>query len=232
MSDGKSSILVEACVASLESARLAQSAGADRIELNSALELDGLTPSSGLVRLVTTEIRIPVIAMARPRGGDFVYSEGEWNTLLADAEWLLENGVDGLAFGCLDKEGNVDLNRCRDIKSLSGNHELVFHKAFDETADWKAAIDVLVEAGIHRVMTSGQQPDAESGIETIGEIVAYSGHKIEVLPAGGITSVNAVKLIEQTGCGQVHGSFSKGPQSDVSAEICQTIQSLANAVKG
>ncbi len=221
-------IVVEVCTGSLAGARIAESAGADRIELNAALELDGLTPSAGLLGLVANAIRIPIIAMARPRAGNFCYSESEWETLKTDVRWLLDHGADGVAFGCLDENRNVDRRRCDEIRDLAGVHEVVFHKAFDEVADWRNELEHLIEAGINRVMTSGQRPTADDGLQTIAEIVQKSAGRIEVLPAGSINSKNAVNLVNQTGSQQLHGSFSAGENADVGSEIRQTIDRLAN----
>lgn len=226
--DAQSATIVEVCTASLQGAQEAELAGADRIELNSALELDGLTPSAGLLGLVTKAIRIPIIAMARPRPGDFTYTDSEWETLMADARWLLKQGADGIAFGCLQPNGQVDLQRCREMRSISGMHELVFHKAFDDVFDWQLGLDQLIEAGINRVMTSGQKPTALQGASTISQIVKRSAERIEVLPAGRINAKNAVKIVEQTGCDQLHGSFSIGDPGTVKVEIRRAVSELAS----
>ncbi len=212
-------ILVEACVGSLAEAQVAQDSGAHRIELNSALELDGLTPSAGLVSRVTEKIRIPIIAMARPRAGDFHYNDDEWETLKSDARWLLQNRVGGIAFGCLTADRTVDLARCREIRELAGDAELVFHKAFDEVARWQAGLELLIEAGINRVMTSGQQPTAMEGLTTITAIVLQAKGRIGVLPAGRVSSENVVHIVTESGGNEVHGSFSSGPQPNQRAEI-------------
>lgn len=223
-----SKIIVEVCVGSLEGARIAQSAGADRIELNMALELDGLTPSAGLLELVRNSIQIPIIAMARPRTGNFCYSDSEWETLKTDAVWMMDHGAEGIAFGCLDQNREVDLSRCEEIRDLAGGRPLVFHKAFDEVPDWRLGLERLIAAGINRVMTSGLSPTAENGLRTIADIVEHAAGRIEVLPAGSINSKNAEKIVNQTDCKQIHGSFSSGPQADLETEIRQTIALLEN----
>ena len=220
-------IVVEVCTGSLEGARIAESSGADRIELNSALELDGLTPSAGLVQLVSRAVRIPVIAMARPRAGNFNYSESEWETLVSDVRWLLSEGVAGIAFGCLDENQQVDSQRCKEIRDLAGSREVVFHKAFDDVADWRLGIQRLIDSGINRVMTSGQKDKAEDGLDILGELVKLAAGRIEVLPAGGINSKNATKIVNQTGCNQIHGSFTANGRSGIGPEIQRTIDQLA-----
>lgn len=225
-SETSSKIAVEVCTDSLFGAEAAELAGANRIELNLGLELEGLTPSAGLLELVADAIQIPIITMARPRAGNFHYSQSEWKTLTADVRWMLDHGANGIAFGCLDLDRQVDLRRCAEIRSLAGDHEVVFHKAFDEVANWPDGLERLIEAGINRVMTSGQSPDAESGLATISEMVQRAAGRIEVLPAGSISAKNAVKIVDQTGCRQVHGSFSSGEYSEISAEIRRTVSLL------
>lgn len=219
--------LIEVCVGSLEGAIGAELAGADRIELNLALELDGLTPSAGLVTRVTQVVKLPIVAMARPRGGDFFYSGFEWDTLIADARWLLEQGVSGIAFGCLGRDRQIDLKRCEQMRELAGSRELVFHKAFDEVDGWETGLNGLVETGIDRVMTSGQAATASEGVGLISQLVERAAGRIEILPAGRIGSENGAEIIECTGCDQLHGSYSMGENHDVSAEIGRLIAKLA-----
>lgn len=216
------SITLEVCVGSLEGALVAEQAGADRIELNVALELDGLSPSPGLLQLVSQAVRIPVITMARPRAGNFVYSESEWETLLADAKWQIDHGASGIAFGCLTPSGQVDARRCEQMRSLAGSRELVFHKAFDDVTNWALGLDILIKSGINRVMTSGQNPTALEGVSVISAIKDHSSGRIEILPAGRIGAENATEILTKTGCNQLHGSFSSGSDGNVAKEIRHT----------
>jgi copper homeostasis protein len=164
--------------------------------------------------------------MARPRGGNFHYTEREWETLIHDAQWLLDHGAVGIAFGCLDRSGQIDPMRCRQMRDLAGSRELVFHKAFDEVPDWKSGLEILIEAGVNRVMTSGQESSAFLGIRAISQIVDRAAGRIEVLPAGRINSQNAVELVDLAGVRQIHGSFTSGPGDDISAEIGLTMDAL------
>lgn len=220
--------LIEVCCGSLEAANIAEIAGADRIELNSALELDGLTPSAGLLELVMKSIQIPVIAMARPRTGNFNYSDLEWQTLIHDAEWLLEQGVAGLAFGCLDENNDISLARCKEMRALALGKKLVFHKAFDDVRDPHKSLEQLIDVGIDRVMTSGHQPTALEGLTNISSAFRQAGQRIEILPAGGINAQNAQKITQTSGCRQIHGSFSSGKCANLRLEIEQTISELTN----
>ena len=212
-------VLIEVCVASLEDALICQSAGAHRIELNQALELDGLTPSIGLIERTRESLDIPVIAMTRPRAGDFFYREDDWLTLLADADRMLDKGVEGVAFGALDGDRRIDVNRCRQMRRLAGAADLVFHKAFDDVPDPMVALEQLVDAGIDRVMTSGLAARAIEGTSVIRQLQDHAKGRIEVLPAGGISSQNVVEILSETRCTQIHGSFRNSAERDFRQEL-------------
>jgi copper homeostasis protein len=200
-------ILLEICVESVADARAAAEGGADRLELNSALALDGLTPSLGLLREVRRAVgrRFPVIAMARPRAGDFCYNDADFRVLRRDVDLLLENGADGVAFGILTPDGDVDVKRCRQL--TRGIDEAVFHRAFDRVREPFSALQRLIDLGVRRVMTSGQAADAVRGGGRIAELIRVAGGRIEILPAGGIRPGNARQVIATTGCDQLHSSL-------------------------
>ncbi|MCH2181023.1 MAG: hypothetical protein MK108_03375 [Mariniblastus sp.] len=221
--------LVEACVDSLQGALVAEQAGAERLELNFALELDGLTPSSGLVKSVLDQVTIPVVAMVRPRSGDFCYEPHEWQTMIRSAQWLLAAGVSGLAFGAVTADRSVDRERCREMRDLVGEGELVFHKAFDHLADWSTASRQLIDLGIDRVMTSGRADGCPAGLQVMRELVEETGGELNILPAGGISAANVIEVVRVLGIEQVHGSFSGGNPRDyrsVGSEIESTLANL------
>lgn len=200
-------VRIEVCVDSVESALAADAGGADRLELNAGLELGGLTPSLGLVAEVLAATPLPVIAMVRPRAGDFVYSPAERRILLRDAEALLAAGVAGLAFGILTPTGHIDRDSCLAITDLIGSREAVFHRAFDVTPNLEQALEHLVELGICRVLTSGGAETAPQGAARLAGLVRQSAGRIEILPGGGIRASNARPLLDATGCRQIHGTF-------------------------
>lgn len=203
------SVLLEVCVASLRDAEEAVAGGADRLELNCALELGGLTPSAGLLREVKQAVAIPVIVMLRPRPAGFCYDEDELRTMLADAEVLLSHGADGIALGVLNAQRQVDLEACRHLVAVAGARETVFHRAIDMAADICRAADQLIECGVTRILTSGQAATAEAGCDTIARLQRAYGDRIEILPGAGIGPHNVRQLLERTGCRQVHGTFSR-----------------------
>lgn len=208
-------ILLEVCVASADDAIAAAAGGADRIELNAALELDGLTPSIGLLREVRQALSIPIVAMVRPRAGGFCYSAAEFSVMQRDVDLALENGADGVAFGVLTQDREIDLNRCRQLVRQVGSNSdarfqgAAFHRAFDFTLDPKTTLEALVEIGFRRVMTSGGQSTALQGASVIRELITQAANRIEVMPAGGIRGHNVAELIARTGCNQVHASVTE-----------------------
>jgi copper homeostasis protein len=150
-------VLLEICCGSIDDAIEAENGGADRVELCSALFLDGLTPSVGTIQEAKRRLKIPIMGMVRPRGGGFAYSEAEVATMERDAEAAVENGADGVVFGILQSDGRIDIPRCRRIRHLIGKHQAVFHRAFDVTPDPFQALEQLVDLGITRVLTSGKK---------------------------------------------------------------------------
>lgn len=204
-------ILLEIACGSIHDAVLADQAGADRLELCSAMELDGLTPSLGTACEVAARLDTPFVAMVRPRAGHFLCSSAELSVMERDASLLLEAGASGVVFGCLTSSGQVDVKSCRRLLRAAGGNETVFHpvetvfhRAFDKVRDQLAALDALVDLGITRVLTSGGAPTALEGVAKIRALVERAEGRIEILPAGGIREHNVEAVVKQTGCTQVH----------------------------
>ena len=212
MSDHRASkgrpVLLEVCVESADDAVAAVKAGADRIELNSALALGGLTPTPGLLVGVRPAVRVPLIVMARPRGGDFCYSDSEFRVLRRDVEYTLEHGADGVACGILTIDGRVDTRRCGTVARLvtRARRNLVFHRAFDAIRKPQDALEQLIDLRFARVMTSGGKETADAGADVIRRLIEQAAGRIEILPAGGIRAGNVRRIIARTGCDQLHSS--------------------------
>ena len=228
--------LIEVCAAGLEVAIAAEQAGADRIELNVALELDGLTPSAGLVQRVCDSVRLPVIAMLRPRPGNFVYSRAEWEVMESDFQFLLKTEVAGVAFGVLDRKGHIVRERVQRLRELADREregfELVFHRAFDSCSE-PDAIEILADLGVIRVMTSGGGSSAEEGVDEIRKVVSASNGRIEVIPAAGINARNVEEILK-TGCGQAHGTFGTRNSTepvDAIRDVVKAAHAVANGVE-
>jgi copper homeostasis protein len=212
--------ILEVCLTSAEQAKRAELAGANRIELNAALALDGLTPSPGVMESVLKATSLPIIAMVRPQPGGFCPSHADFAAMQIDAEWLCDAGAAGIAFGVLQPDGNIDLDRCRRIcEIVAGRGELVFHRAFDSAPDPFVALEQLIDLGVTRVMTSGGARTAIEGANVIRQLIERARDRIEILPAGGIGPANVRELIEQTGSRQVHGSFRTHRSPDGSTDF-------------
>lgn len=200
--------LLEICTASASDVLVAEQAGADRVELNTALTLGGLTPSPGMVDLVLKQTNLPVIAMVRPRESGFCYSPNEFNTLLCDIDWLVKAGVSGIAFGVLTEQGTIDAARCRAVIEVATSElEIVFHRAFDLVSDMTQGLQTLIDCGVHRVMTSGGKRTAWEGRHAIAKLKKQAGNQIEILAAGGIRVDHVSDLIAETGVDQIHAGL-------------------------
>jgi len=204
-------ITMEICCGSYEDAAVAKSAGADRIELNSALFLGGLTPTLGCLIEVKEKLNIPVIAMVRPREAGFYYSDYEYSVMKRDAKLFLENGADGLVYGFLNPDGTFDKARMKEFTDMCHNagKEAVCHRAFDVTPGPFAALDVLIELKINRVLTSGQQPNVVFGAKMVADLIKHAAGRIEILPGAGLDHTNMAEFVEKTGADQVHFIISK-----------------------
>ena len=196
--------LLEVCCGSVEDVMQARKGGADRVELNSCLFHGGLTPSIGELLTVKKLTDMPVMTMVRPRQGGFCYTKYEYMTALADAEALLENGTDGLVFGFLKEDGILDVERTKELVRMAGDRTKVFHRAIDVADDWKRMLGQLIEIGVDRVLTSGLAPDGFYGIDVIRERIEFAQGAIQILPGAGVNLKNIDKIVEYTGCDQIH----------------------------
>ena len=212
-----SKVLLEVCCGSADDVIEAHKAGADRVELNSDMFHGGLTPTLGEFIVAKRETGMRIMTMVRPREGGFCYTDAEFQTALEDAKLLLAHGADGLVFGFLHPDGTLDRERIAIFAELtrSAGRESVFHRAIDVVPDWREALDVLIELGITRVLTSGQEPDVSLATDTVREMIEYANGRIEILPGAGITARNMDRIIAETGCTQIHLAAHK-PQSDTS----------------
>lgn len=205
-------ITLEVCIASLTDAMRCLGRGVQRVELNAALELGGLTPSIGVTERVVDVLKpggCRVVAMIRPRPGGFVYSDDERAVMRRDIDRLIEAGVDGLAFGVLLPDNTIDADACASLIEPihAAGREAVFHRAFDLTPRPAESLDGLIDLGFTRVLTGGARPSAIEGADTIRALVERAAGRIEVLPGGGIRPSNVADLIRAAGCTQVHASL-------------------------
>ena len=198
--------IIEVCCGGYYDALQAYKGGAKRIELNSALHLGGLTPTIGSLILTKQNTDLKVICMDRPRSAGFHYDEIDFETMKADAHALMRNGADGIAFGCLDAEGNIDVEQTRQIIEIIRNYhgEVVFHRAFDCVADPYQSIEILIDLGVDRILTSGLKAKAMQGKDLIRDLQKKYGDRIELLAGSGMNASNAKEMMDDTGIFQVH----------------------------
>ncbi len=197
-------VLVEVAVDDLAGARAAVAAGAGRLELCSNLDAGGLTPSRGLVDAVRAAVAVPLVAMLRPRPGDFLYTEDELAVLCRDATRLRDAGLAAFVTGVLTADGCLDEAACRRLQAAAAPVPLVCHRAFDLTADPFAALSALRRLGIGRVLSSGQAASAPAGTALLRELVRAGGGDVVVMPGAGIRPDNAAAVVAGTGCRELH----------------------------
>jgi copper homeostasis protein len=203
-------ILIEAAIDSVADAERSVREGAGRLEVCGDLSVGGITPSAELLRGCLA-LGVPCVAMARPRGGSFVHDDAERALILADASRMLSLGAHGVVFGVLRDDLTIDADFAREISGVCGPSESVFHRAFDETPDAGVAIDVLIDAGVSRVLTSGHAPTALRGIAEIAALVSHAARRISILPGGTVRGANVREIVTRSGVSEVHARGSAAP---------------------
>jgi copper homeostasis protein len=199
-------VILEVCVDSPRSALAAARGGANRIELCSSLVEGGLTPSAGLIATVRSLISIDLYVMIRPRGGDFCYSDDEFAVMKRDVATANELRVDGVVFGILKEDGNVDQPRCRELLDLTRPLRATFHRAFDMSRDLNQSLEDLIELGFDSVLTSGGKQRVEDAIPIVARLREHASNRIALIVGSGINPRNVQNLISQTGVREVHAS--------------------------
>ena len=221
---------LEICCFSVADALVAQENGADRIELCAGRPEGGTTPSAGMLQEAHDALTIPVFVMVRPRGGDFRYDDYEFKAMQSDVVTIAERGFDGIVFGILDAEHNVDTHRCAQLveaaRATNPQIQLTFHRAFDEVADPVNAYTTIAELGFDRILTSGQQETALVGIDLLDVLINHCGNRPVVMPGGGVRPDNVEELLS-LGATNVHSSATPDSSRGVEAS---TVAALAGAV--
>lgn len=197
--------ILEICAADIDSVYAAAKGGADRVELCCALGEGGLTPSAGMIEEALAIDCIKINVLIRPRSGDFLYSEAELRTMLRDITICRELGVNGVVFGALTKEGDVDTEACRRMAEAAGNLNKTFHRAFDMCRDPRQALRDIIELGFDRILTSGQAATAMEGADLIRRL-QEEYPELTFIAAGGVTPDNASEIVARTGVREIHAS--------------------------
>jgi len=230
----KSNPMLEVCVDTIQAAKIAAKAGADRIELCSVLEMGGVTPSGPLVSAVRRAIELPLIVLIRSRPGEFVYSEDDCELMIQEAQTAIELGADGVAVGALTPSLDLHLTFLRTIASALPKCQLVMHRAFDSVRDPLAALECLVELSFTRILTSGGGEFAIDGTDALRRFSNLANGRIEILPAGGVAPSNALAILKETGVNQLHGSFRISSSGEIKSKLpsAQAIQQTKMIVDG
>ena len=197
-------MLVEACVDSVASAIAAERGGAERLELCDNLVEGGTTPSAGAIAECRKRVSLPLYVMIRPRGGDFLYTDVEYEVMRRDIGQAIQLGADGVVLGLLTPAGAVDAVRTAALVRTARPLDVTFHRAIDVARDPEAALDALIVAGVDRVLTSGQASTALQGASVIKRLVERSGGRIVILAGGGIDERNVRSVVKKTGVQEVH----------------------------
>lgn len=195
---------LEICANSATSCLAAQKGGAYRVELCAAIPEGGTTPSYGEITLARELLDIKLNVIIRPRGGDFLYSALEHKIMLKDIEMARQLGVDGIVIGCLTAEGEVDMDRNRELIDAAEEMSITFHRAFDMCRDPFESLERIISLGCHRILTSGQQPQAEQGISLLKELIQRANNRIVIMPGSGINMHNIVAIARETGAKEFH----------------------------
>ena len=198
---------IEICANSVESAVKAQEGGAYRVELCAGIPEGGTTPSFGDIRMARQLLQSTKLhVIIRPRGGDFLYSPLELEIMLHDIKVARQLGADGVVFGCLTAEGNVDIPAMKMLMNAVGDMNVTFHRAFDMCQNPQEALEQIISLGCSRILTSGQEPNAVKGIPLLKELVKQADGRIIIMPGCGVNPSNILHIAEETGASEFHFS--------------------------
>lgn len=205
--------MLEVCVDTLLGAREAIRGGAQRIEISCRLEVGGVTPDKELVNAVRREVDVPLIALVRCREGDFMYDVADKAQMLDEVRRMMELGCDGVAIGGCDSRLRLDEEFLQEAAEVARREiegcELVVHRVFDAVPDKRESVEKLISMGYDRILTSGGGQHAVDSLETLRDLQSWGRGRISLLPAGGVHSGNALRILQATGCKELHGSFTK-----------------------
>jgi copper homeostasis protein len=200
---------IEICCYNIGSVVVAEKSGADRVELCASPAEGGVTPGPGTIQLARKLISKELFVMIRPRGGDFLYSDDEFETMLHDIDFAKKTGADGVVLGVLNADGAVDIERTKRLAEAAQPMEVTFHRAFDMTPDPFQALEDVISAGAGRILTSGQKPTAMAGAAVIAELVKKAGDRIRIMAGSGIKDSNVLEVTNLTNVNEIHLSAKK-----------------------
>jgi copper homeostasis protein len=206
---------LEICVDNIESAIDAQNAGADRVELCSNLIEGGTTPGYGTIRAARNNLSIGLHIIIRPRGGDFLYTDREYDIMRRDIEICGESGADGIVVGILESLGEIDVERTAKLIEMARPMSVTFHRAFDMCSDPVKGLEDVITTGADRLLTSGQKNKAEEGIGLISQLIGQAKDRIIIMPGSGINESNIASIAANTGAEEFHLTGRKVVESEM-----------------
>lgn len=227
--------MIECCCGSLKDVITANENGYHRIELNSGLQLGGLTPSIGLIKKSIEISKIPIVVMIRPKAGGFYYNQEEKETILQDLKEILLLDIEAIASGFLNQDTSIDIKFTKKVVDLCHKHgkKFVFHRAFDviETYSIEKSIKILIELEVDRILTSGRKSSALFALEELSQLQEKYAN-IKIVAGCGIKIKDIAFILNNTNIKEIHGSFSsvaldyadKGNEVDFSNEIRSVIK--------
>lgn len=204
----------------LESALIAQENSADRVELCAGIEVGGTTPDSELVKQARENLTIDLYVMIRPRGGNFVYSEAEFNQMQVEILALKELKVNGFVFGILKDDKTINGEQNKILVDLAKPFPCTFHRAFDEVENPSKALEQLIDCGFKTILTSGQAQNVTEGIDCLTELVSKANNRITIMPGGGLRSTNIETIQQNTKAVFYHSSaITDGSETAAASEV-------------
>ena len=201
--------ILEIAVFNIESALSAIAAGADRIEFCENPMEGGTTPSYGSLKTLIHKTKTPIFPIIRPRGGDFLYSDDEFDSMKSDLLLVKDLGYPGAVIGLLKKDGHIDIDRTAALVSVAGNMEITFHRAFDRCIDPLKGLEDIIQTGCKRILTSGQVPHVSNALPLITQLVNNANGRITIMPGSGVRANNIADIISSTGVMEIHSSARK-----------------------
>jgi copper homeostasis protein len=231
-------ILLETIAFNIYSCIQAQASGASRIELCDNPAEGGTTPSYGFIKAARAVLKIDLFPIIRPRGGDFVYSDAEFEIMKTDVQLCKDLGCDGVVIGMLNADATIDTVRCAQLVKIAYPMGVTFHRAFDRVTDAKKALEDVIAIGCERILTSGFYPNVIDGIENIKALIQQADDRIIIMPGSGVRASNVKEIITQTGAKEIHSSARKNTnslmqiQSTTMVENLQTVHLDAEEVRG
>lgn len=218
---------IEIACFNLESALIAQKAGADRVELCADMLVGGTTPAIEMIQQACENLTIAINVMIRPRGGNFVYSNSEFEQMKSEIEIIKKIGISGFVFGILNDDNTINIEQNKELVELAKPFSCTFHRAFDEILDYEKALENVISCGFSTILTSGTFSNVMEGKEVLKQLVIQANNRIEIMPGGGLRTTNISELDKIVHANWYHSSaITDGSEIASSDEIIQLKKKL------